>query len=49
LESSGESGEFTSVKKPKIIWNVQGGCKPRGEAELKNKGSWSTFFLDGLN
>jgi adenylate cyclase len=49
LESSGESGKIHISEKTKDYLEGAGTCSPRGKVELKNKGSWSTFFLDGLN
>ena len=49
LESSGESGKIHISEKTKDYLEGSGSFTPRGEVELKNKGSWSTFFLDGLN
>ena len=49
LESSGESGKIHISEKTKDYLEGTGNCTPRGEVELKGKGSWSTFFLEGLN
>ncbi len=49
LESSGESGKIHISEKTKDYLEGSGSFTPRGDVELKNKGSWSTFFLDGLN
>ncbi|MED5434543.1 MAG: adenylate/guanylate cyclase domain-containing protein, partial [SAR324 cluster bacterium] len=49
LESSGENGKIHISEKTKDYLEGSGSCTPRGEVELKNKGSWSTYFLDGLN
>ncbi|MED5240526.1 MAG: adenylate/guanylate cyclase domain-containing protein [SAR324 cluster bacterium] len=49
LESSGESGKIHISQKTKDYLEGTGNCTPRGEVELKNKGSWSTYFLNGLN
>ncbi|MBL4826015.1 MAG: hypothetical protein JKY07_12440 [SAR324 cluster bacterium] len=49
LESSGESGKIHISEKTKDYLEGAGNFTPRGEVELKNKGSWSTFFLDELN
>ena len=49
LESSGENGKIHISEKTKDYLEGAGSCTPRGEVELKNKGSWSTYFLDGLN
>ena len=48
LESSGESGKIHISEKTKDYLEGTGNCTPRGEVELKGKGSWSTFFLEGL-
>jgi len=37
------------ISEKKDYLECAGGCTPSGEVELKNKGSWFTFFLDGLN
>ena len=49
LESSGESGKIHISEKTKDYLEGIGSFTPRGEVELKNKGAWSTFFLDKLN
>ena len=49
LESSGESGKIHISEKTKDYLEGTGNFTPRGEVELKGKGSWSTFFLEGLN
>ena len=49
LESSGESGKIHIFEKTKDYLEGVGTCSSRGKVELKNKGSWFTFFLDGLN
>ena len=49
LESSGESGKIHISQKTKDYLEGTGNCTPRGEVELKNKGSWPTYFLNGLN
>ena len=49
LESSGENGKIHISEKTKDYLEGSGSFTPRGEVELKNKGSWSTYFLDGLN
>ena len=49
LESSGESGKIHISEKTKDYLESAGSFTPRGEVELKNKGAWSTFFLDEIN
>ena len=49
LESSGESGKIHISEKTKDYLEGAGSFTPRGKVELKNKGTWSTFFLDELN
>ncbi|MBC8259322.1 MAG: hypothetical protein H8E38_09920 [SAR324 cluster bacterium] len=49
LESSGEKGKIHISEKTKDYLEGVGLFTPRGEVQLKNKGSWSTFFLDDLN
>ena len=49
LESSGESGKIHISEKTKDYLECVGSFTPRGEVELKNKGAWSTFFLDEIN
>ena len=46
LESSGESGNIHISEKTKITWKVLEVLAQRGEVELKNKGTWSTYFLN---
>ena len=41
--------DMAKQQKTKDYLEGAGSCTPRGEVELKNKGSWSTYFLDGLN
>ena len=48
LESSGESGKIHISEKTKDYLECVGSFTPRGEVELKNKGAWSTFFLDEI-
>ena len=49
LESSSESGKIHISEKTKDYLEDAGSFSPRGDVELKNKGAWSTFFLDKLN
>ena len=49
LESSSESGKIHISGKTKDYLEDAGSFSPRGDVELKNKGAWSTFFLDKLN
>ena len=46
LESSGESGKIHISEKTKDYLEGAGNFSPRGEVELKNKGTWSTYFLN---
>ncbi|SVB34945.1 uncharacterized protein METZ01_LOCUS187799 [marine metagenome] len=46
LESSGESGKIHISEKTKDYLEGAGSFSPRGEVELKNKGTWSTYFLN---
>ena len=46
LESSGESGKIHISEKTKDYLEGDGSFSPRGEVELKNKGTWSTYFLN---
>ena len=49
LESSGEAGKIHITEKTADYLEGAAKLTPRGEVNLKNKGSWSTFFLDDLN
>ena len=49
LESNGESGKIHISEKTKDYLEDTANFTPRGDVELKNKGAWSTFFLDKLN
>ena len=46
LESSGETGKIHITEKTADYLEGTAKLTPRGEVNLKNKGSWSTFFLD---
>ena len=46
LKSSGESGKIHISEKTKDYLEGDGSFKPRGEVGLKNKGTWSTYFLN---
>ncbi len=48
LENSSEPCKIQISQKTKDYLEGMGNVTPRGEIELKNKGSWSTFFLDSL-
>ena len=48
LESSGEQGKIHISEKTSNYLGEKGIVTPRGEINLKNKGSWKTFFLDNL-
>ena len=49
LESNGESRKIHISEKTKEYLEGAGSFTPRGEIQLKNKGKWSTYFLDELN
>ena len=49
LESSGEAGKIHITEKTADYLEGAAKLSPRGEVNLKNKGSCSTFFLDDLN
>ena len=49
LESSGEAGKIHITEKTADYLEGVAKLTPRDEVKLKNKGSWSTFFLDDLN
>ena len=46
MESSGESGKIHISEKTKDYLEGYANLSHRGEIELKNKGKWSTFFLE---
>jgi class 3 adenylate cyclase len=48
MESSGESGKIHISEKTKDYLEGSASLVPRGEIELKNKGTWSTYFLEEL-
>ena len=48
MESSGESGKIHISEKTKDYLKGFANLTHRGEIELKNKGKWSTFFLEEL-
>jgi len=48
MESSGESGKIHISEKTKDYLEGSANLSHRGEIELKNKGKWSTFFLEEL-
>ena len=48
MESSGESGKIHISEKTKDYLEGFANLTHRGEIELKNKGKWSTFFLEEL-
>ena len=48
MESSGESGKMLISEKTKDYLEGCANLTHRGEIELKNKGKWSTFFLEEL-
>ena len=48
MESSGESGKIQISEKTKDYLDGCANLTHRGEIELKNKGKWSTFFLEEL-
>ena len=49
MESSGETGKIHITEKTADYLEGQGKLTPRGDIELKNKGTWSTFFLGDLS
>ena len=49
LESNGETRKIHISEKTKEYLEGAGSFTPRGEIQLKNKGKWSTYFLDELN
>ena len=48
MESSGESGKIHISEKTKDYLEGSANLSHRGEIELKNKGKWSTFFLEEM-
>ena len=48
IESSGETGKIHITEKTADYLEGAATLTPRGEVNLKNKGSWSTFFLEDL-
>ena len=48
VESSGETGKIHITEKTADYLEGDAKLAPRGEVTLKNKGSWSTFFLEEL-
>ena len=48
IESSGESGKIHISEKTKDYLDGSADLTHRGEIELKNKGKWSTYFLEEL-
>ena len=48
MESSGESGKIHISEKTKDYLEGYANLSHRGEIELKNKGKWSTFFLEEI-
>ena len=48
IESSGESGKIHISEKTKDYLEGSANFSHRGEIELKNKGKWSTFFLEEM-
>ena len=49
MESSGETGKIHITEKTADYLEGQGKLTPRGDIDLKNKGTWSTFFLEDLS
>tara|TARA_B100000700_G_scaffold328488_1_gene446494 strand:- start:1381 stop:1755 length:375 start_codon:yes stop_codon:yes gene_type:complete len=48
LENSSEPCKIQISQKTKDYLEGMRNLRPRGEIELKNKGSWNTFFLESL-
>ncbi|MEC7746317.1 MAG: adenylate/guanylate cyclase domain-containing protein [Candidatus Neomarinimicrobiota bacterium] len=48
IESSGETGKIHITEKTADYLEGAAKLTPRGEVSLKNKGGWSTFFLEDL-
>ena len=48
MESSGESGKIHISEKTKDYLEGSANLSHRGEIELKNKGKWSTYFLEEM-
>ena len=48
LESSGEPGKIHISEKTKDYLQGAATVAERGEIDLKNKGKWATFFLEGI-
>ena len=49
MESSGETGKIHITEKTADYLEGLGKLTPRGDIDLKNKGTWSTFFLEDLS
>ncbi len=49
LESSGEPGKIHISEKTRDFLKSSAVVVERGHIELKNKGKWPTFFLEGIN
>ena len=49
LESSGEPGKIHISEKTRDYLQGSATVAERGHIELKNKGKWPTFFLEGIN
>ena len=49
LESSSDTGKIHISEKTKDYLEGLGQLTPRGKITLKDKGNWSTFFLESLN
>ena len=49
MESSGETRKIHITEKTADYLEGQGKLTPRGDIDLKNKGTWSTFFLEDLS
>ena len=49
LESSGEPGKIHISEKTRDYLEGAGKLTPRGKVTLKNKGEWSTYFLEELS
>ena len=49
LESSGEPGKIHISEKTRDYLKSSAVVVERGHIELKNKGKWPTFFLEGIN
>ena len=48
VESSGEKGKIHISEKTADYLEGKGNLVPRGNVELKNKGSWDTYFFEGF-